>query len=201
MLRHIIKPAKLIGGAAIDENAIPKIMKKSHKSFLHHAFRLTILIKGVDGILDMAGSAILYLSGPNSISKIVPMLVRGELIEDPKDIIGNYLLNASQGILPSTHLFIVVYLAVHGLAKIGIASALSSNNHKAYRTAEILLIFFICYQIYRFGHTQSITLLMLSLVDILILALAESEYRRSVGAVNIAAVAAKGKRPYTGGER
>ncbi len=153
-------------------------MNNRYKVFLHRVFKFTIIIKGIDGVLDIIVSAILLFFAPDSIAKIIPLLVRKELIEDPKDIIANYLLNISQHILPDTFWFIVVYLTLHGLIKIGLALALNSENHRAYKIAEIILITFIGYQFYRFSHTHSNVLLLFTLVDVIIVLLIHSESKR-----------------------
>ena len=153
-------------------------MKKYYKSFLHHLFRATILIKGIDGILDIITSLILLFSSSNTFLRIIPTLLRKELIEDPNDIIGNYLMMVSQNLLPDTQLFIVIYLAVHGFIKIGLALALNGKNYRAYKVSEMILIIFVCYQLYRFSHTQSIVLLLFTLLDILIVFLINLESKK-----------------------
>ncbi len=150
-------------------------MNNRYKVFLHRVFKFTIIIKGIDGVLDIIVSAILLFFAPDSIAKIIPLLVRKELIEDPKDIIANYLLNISQHILPDTFWFIVVYLTLHGLIKIGLALALNSENRRAYKIAEIILAAFIGYQFYRLTHIHSNILLVFMLIDIVIVLLIRTE--------------------------
>lgn len=164
-------------------------MNEKYKLFLHRFFKLTILIKGIDGILDIIASLVLLFSASNFIANIVPFFARKELLEDPKDVIANYLLNISQNTLPDTRLFIIIYLAIHGLIKIGLALALNGNSYRAYKISEIILIIFVGYQAYRFSHTHSLILLMFTLLDIIIIFLVHSESKKLLNKQKYAAKA------------
>lgn len=146
-------------------------MKQRVKKILDRVFNLTIFIKGVDGILDMAAALTILVMGSDAITSITTLLVREELLEDPQDFVANYLLEASQNLLPDTQSFIILYLSIHGLIKIAIALAIYSKNHRLHKIAEVVLGVFIVYQLYRFGHTHSLTLLALTLVDVMIIIL------------------------------
>lgn len=150
-------------------------MITNYKLVLHRVFKISIIIKGIDGVLDVITGLFLLFSASNFILKIIPFLVRKELVEDPQDIIANYFLAVSQNILPSTKLFIIIYLIIHGLIKIGLALALSVKSFQVYKIAQIVLITFICYQIYRFSHTHSSILLITTLMDIVIAFLIQGE--------------------------
>jgi len=154
------------------------MMNKNYKLNLHRVFKISIIIKGIDGVLDIIASSLLFFLQSDSIVNIIPFLVRKELIEDPKDIIANYLLNVSQNILPDTQIFIIIYLLIHGLVKTGLALALSSKNRQAYIISGIILVFFIGYQIYRFSHTHSIILMLFILIDVLMVYLIHTELKR-----------------------
>ena len=150
-------------------------MLKNYKIFLNRFLKLAIIIKGIDGILDVLTSIILFFYGSSFLVKIIPFLLRKELIEDPQDLVANYLFNSTQHILPNTKLFIIIYLAIHGLIKIGLALAIRSHNIKAYKITAIILAIFICYQFYRFSHTHSSFLLLVTLFDMTILYLIYNE--------------------------
>jgi uncharacterized membrane protein len=148
------------------------------KLLLYRLFKATIFIKGFDGVLDLIASAVLFFSTSETISKIIPFLFREELLEDKNDIVANFLLNASQAFVADTQLFVVVYLTIHGLIKIGLALAFNSKNYRAYKIAEIILTILIGYQIYRFSHTFSIVLLLVTITDILTVILVNIESKK-----------------------
>jgi uncharacterized membrane protein len=157
-----------------------RIPSKKREKFLHYLFKGTVIFKGFDGVLDVISSIVLTLIPPCNKVNLLPFLARKELIEDPNDLLGNYLMNLSQSFLPSTVKFIIFYLAIHGLVKVGMALALWNDNHKLFKVAGIVLAISIGYQTYRFMHTHSIILLIATIVDILIMILLQHEYNKLV---------------------
>lgn len=146
-------------------------MKKKFKIFLHKFFEFSLIIKGLDGILDLIFGSVLLFSATNPIAKALPFLFRRELIEDPADRLANWLVGASQNITHDTATFIALYLLIHGLVKISLTLALLSKHYRLYQIAGVVLLIFISYQIYRFAHTHSIALLLVTIYDIIILSL------------------------------
>lgn len=144
-------------------------MKEKYKIFWHKFFKFSLIIKGLDGVLDVTSGLILFFSVTNPLVRIPSALFHHELIKDPQDFIANYFINASQNILPTTATFIAWYLLVHGLIKIGLSLALFSKNYRLYQIAGIILILSISYQFYRFTHTHSLLLLLVTVYDLMIM--------------------------------
>jgi uncharacterized membrane protein len=157
-----------------------KIPSKKREKFLHYLFKGTVIFKGFDGILDVLSSIVLTCIPAHNRINILPFLVRKELVEDPNDLLGNYLMNISQHFLPSTIKFVILYLAIHGLVKIGMALALWSDNPKLFKIAGVVLAISIGYQMYRFTHTHSNLLLIVTIIDMLIMILLQHEYNKLV---------------------
>lgn len=153
---------------------------KNREKFLHYLFKGTVIFKGADGILDVISSIVLTCVPAHNRINILPFLVRKELIDDPDDILSNYLMNLSQHFLPGTIKFIILYLAIHGLIKIGLALALWNDNPKLFRIAGVVLTISIGYQMYRFTHTHSILLLTVTVIDMLTMVLLQHEYNKLV---------------------
>ncbi len=59
---------------------------------LHRFFEVGIIIKGIDGALELVGALLPSASSTEEISGIVFLFVRGELGEDPTDLVANGLL-------------------------------------------------------------------------------------------------------------
>ncbi|MFH1511521.1 MAG: DUF2127 domain-containing protein [Candidatus Woesearchaeota archaeon] len=151
------------------------------KNFLHKLFRISILLKGLDGLLELAGAAILFTMSSQWISQLVQALFRHELGQDPADLVAGLLIHASANISVSTQLFVAVYLFVHGAVKVGLVAGLWLNKLWAYPVAGVILSIFIIYQSIRFFSNHSIVLLGLTLFDILIVVLLRFEYKRLQG--------------------
>src|SRR4051812_18626260 len=81
-------------------------------------FRVSVILKGVDGALEIVGGLLLLLVSPATIQSIVRSLTQHELSEDPHDFIASHLLRSARDLSHSTVLFAAVYLLSHGIAKV-----------------------------------------------------------------------------------
>jgi uncharacterized membrane protein len=73
--------------------------------------------------------------------------------------------------------FYAFYLLSHGLIKIFLVAGLLRNKLWAYPAALVVMSLFILYQLYRYTYTQSFGLIVLSVFDIVVIALIWHEYR------------------------
>lgn len=147
-------------------------------AILHDAFEAGILIKFIDGIFELLGGSLLLFFSPASLNRFLQVLLREELHEDAKDFLANALLHLFQGLTAHQQLFAATYLLVHGLVKVGIVAALWSKRLWAYPVAGGVLFLFTLSQLYLLFSNPSPFLLVLTIVDIALLALLHSEYRR-----------------------
>jgi uncharacterized membrane protein len=155
-------------------------MRERHpqQPVLHYLFELGISIKLLNGILEVIGGIFLFFSTPRSLSKLAATLLTNELLEDPKDLVANTLLHAVQRLSSNAQVFASAYLLVHGLVKVGLVIALWKKKLWAYPLAGVVLVLFTVYQVYLFSHSRSLFQLALTVVDVVILLLLWSEYRR-----------------------
>jgi uncharacterized membrane protein len=155
-------------------------MRKRHsqRPALHYLFELGVSLKFANGVLELVGGILLFFTTPQSLSRLATILLTGELLEDPKDLVANTLLHAVQRLSPNAQLFASVYLLIHGIVKVGLVIALWKRKLWAYPLAGVVLGLFTVYQIYLFSHSGSLFQLFLTAVDVLILLLLWSEYRR-----------------------
>ncbi|MDE3137431.1 MAG: DUF2127 domain-containing protein [Acidobacteriota bacterium] len=151
-------------------------MKISRKTVLHDAFRAGIVLKGIDGVVETLGGAMVWLLTPDSAARIVRALFRHELAEDPKDFLVNHLLWTSRH-LAASRWFAAAFLLTHGIAKIGLVMALWFNRLWAYPLMIAVLGGFAVYQTARFAETHSVMLGLLTLFDLAIIGLTWREYR------------------------
>lgn len=145
---------------------------------LHYLFELGVSLKFLNGLLEMIGGIFLFFSSPRSLSALADRLLTNELLEDPKDLVANTLLHAVQGLSANAQVFASAYLLVHGIVKVGLVIALWKKKLWAYPLAGIALVLFTVYQVYLFSHSRSPFQLVLTALDVVILLLLWSEYRR-----------------------
>jgi uncharacterized membrane protein len=145
---------------------------------LHYLFELGVSLKFVNGLLEMIGGLFLLWSTPQSLSKLAAALLTNEMLEDPKDLVANTLLHAMQDLSGNARVFASVYLLLHGIVKVGLVVALWRKKLWAYPLAGVVLLLFTIYQVYLYSHSRSPFQLFLTAIDVIILLLLWSEYRR-----------------------
>jgi uncharacterized membrane protein len=147
---------------------------------IHDIFEGAILIKFLDGILQLIGGILLFFVGPTGLNSLLRYLFRSELLEDPQDTLFHLLDTLSRNVSVSSQAFAAFYLLAHGILHIFIAVSLWKRKLWAYPVAGILLSLLVIYQLYQFYFTQSLILLMLTFIDTIIIALLHFEYARAV---------------------
>ncbi len=149
--------------------------KKAH--FRELLFRISVLLKGLDGALEIAGGFALWAISPGFIVRVIGFLTQDEIAEDPHDFVAKHLRHAaSQFSLTNEH-FMAIYLLGHGIVKIFVVVALLRNKLWAYPVAMIVFGGFVVYQIYRFTFTGSAGLIALTVADLIVIWLIWLEYR------------------------
>jgi uncharacterized membrane protein len=148
------------------------------KDLLDRTFEVAILLKGLDGVLEVVGGLILLVVSPATINRIVTTLTEHELSQDPHDFVATRLLNTAHGLTRGSVLFASLYLLSHGAVKIVLVTALLKNKLWAYPWMIAFLVLFIVYQIYRITLVPSVGLAALTAFDIFVVWLTYREYQR-----------------------
>lgn len=142
---------------------------------IHDAFLFTVVVKGVDGLLEIVLGLLLMFT--DTFSDTVFFLTRDAIIDDPDNYFATHLRAfASQ----SHHVFVIggLYLVAHGTLKAFISGALWRNYSWAYPAGIAVLGLFIFYEIIGVLARGSIPLMCLAAFDILMLWLVGYEYAR-----------------------
>ena len=145
---------------------------------LDRFFRLAIIIKGLDGLLEVLGGVTLIFLPIVKIQGIVADLALNEIAEDKHAFIAQFILHLDQSINPHVRLFAVLYLIGHGSIKIFLTVALLREHYHLYPVAIGFLLAFIAYQSYRIGVDHSPILLLLTIFDIVLTWLVYLEWKR-----------------------
>lgn len=156
-------------------------MKFNTKNWWRHAYRVGIALKGIDGMLEMAGGATLFLVSQPTILRMVAFMTQGELAEDPGDFIANHAVHLARNLSVSTRHFAALYLLVHGAIKVGLVAGLLRGLRGSYPVALLFLTAFIGYQIDRLVHVPSLALMALTIIDVAIVILIAREWQRVKG--------------------
>ena len=145
---------------------------------LDRTFKIGLVLKGLDGILEVVGGILLLFLSPASIEHIARSVTAEELSKDPHDLIANYLLHSTSHLSSGITLFGAIYLLSHGVAKIVLVAFVLRDKLWAYPWLIALLLVFIAYQVYRLAWVHfSVGLTALTVFDAALVWLTWREYR------------------------
>lgn len=154
-------------------------MKIIHvRKIIDRAFELGILVKSLFGFFEVLAGIVVAFSGRLIVDNFIIALAQQEIAEDPNDFIASYLIKTANSFYLDGHVFAIVYLIFHGLVNISLAVALLKNKIWAYYWAAVGFSIFIIYQVFRYFHTYSLSLLILTIFDIFIVSIILLEYNR-----------------------
>ncbi len=151
--------------------------EKNIEKEIHRLFDFTLVLKALTVFAELAGGVFLYVISAENIKRVANFFLRGELMEDPHDIIANYLLTMAQSFGGTSKLFAALYLIGHGIVNGLIVVGLWKEKTWAYPVSFIVLGAFTAYQIYLLTFGYSLWLVLLTILDVVILLLAWHEYR------------------------
>lgn len=144
---------------------------------IHQVFRVSVILKGLHALTEIAGGLLFYLLSAPSILNWVNLLTQEELTEDPRDFVATHLLSAAQHLTGATQTFYAFYLVSHGLIKVVLVAGLLREKLIAYPLSLIALGAFIAYQLYRYSYTHSFGLILLTIFDLIVIVLVWHEWR------------------------
>jgi uncharacterized membrane protein len=145
---------------------------------LDRAFLVGIVLKGLDGVLEVIGGVLLLVVTPATIDSLARALTQHELSEDPHDFLATHLLHYTGSLSGSAVRFGAVYLLLHGVVKIVLVTAVLKNYLWAYPLMILFLLAFIAYQLYRLTFAPSAGLVGLTIFDAVVTWLTWREYLR-----------------------
>jgi uncharacterized membrane protein len=147
------------------------------RRILHRFFELGMLIKGVDGGLELVGGLLLVFLSPAAINRVVFFFVEGELKEDPTDLVANLLLHTTRSAI-QVRVPASVFLIVHGIVKLVLVAGLATGRLWSYPAAFLVFAGFTVYQFYQLTQQYSLFLEAVTILDVVVILLIIAEYRQ-----------------------
>lgn len=144
---------------------------------IHQIFDISVTLKGLHALIEIASGLALYLVSTATTIKLIDRLTRSELIEDPHDFLAGHIVKFAEGLSADAHNFYAFYLLSHGLVKGALVIGLLRQKLWAYPASFVIFGAFIAYQLYRYSYTHEFSLILLSILDLFVIALAIHEYR------------------------
>jgi uncharacterized membrane protein len=143
----------------------------------HFLFQLSLLCKAVFAAAEILAGIGAYFVTQQLVFRLVDRLTRAELFQHPHDLIANYLYASAEHFSLSTRNFTAAYLLSHGVVKLWLIVGLLREKHWYFPLAIAVFGLFIVYQLYRFSLSHSPWLILITVVDVFVIALTWQEYR------------------------
>lgn len=144
---------------------------------VHVAFEISLMLKGAFALAEIAASIFAYFVTRQFLLDLVHTITRTELTEDPRDFVANYLFHVAQGLSVSSQHFTAFYLFSHGVIKLWLIIGLWQKKLGYYPSAIAVFGMFILYQVYRYSLTHSLSLLLITALDVIVIGLTWFEYQ------------------------
>ena len=151
-------------------------MEANEKRIFHDAFDISVYLKLANATLEILGGFIFLFEEPSKINSLILRLTQHELIQDPKDLVANFLRHQAASLTISGEIFTALFLLSHGIIKVFLLVALLKRKLWAYPTAIAVFLGFIAYQLYQYSVGGNIWLIALSVLDLAVVILTLVEY-------------------------
>lgn len=147
------------------------------EAVLDWTFLVGVLLKGVDGLVELlVGIPLLFLT-PGQINGLARSVTADELSQDPNDFWANLLLHEASRFNHASLAVGGIYLVVHGAVKVAIVVALLLGSRRIYPWAVGALVVLTVAQIVDLFLKFSVGVLVLCILDVLIIVLTVREWR------------------------
>ena len=143
----------------------------------HRFFEVSVILKALNGVIEMLIGVSVFFITKETLTQFVAFIARVELSEDPGDLLANYLVRAVEHYTLTNQMYISIYLLTHGILKVALVYCLLKKYLWAYPTAIVVFGLFGTYQMFAYVHTPNPSLLLLTLLDVFIMAVTYFEYR------------------------
>jgi uncharacterized membrane protein len=130
---------------------------------IHQIFVVSVSLKGLHALIEIAGGLALYLFSADAIARWLDEIDRHNWI--------------ARHFPASEQHFYAFYLLSHGLVKAVVVVGLLREKLWAYPASIAVFGAFIAYQLYRYSYTHEAMLIALTVFDLFVIALAVHEYR------------------------
>ncbi|MFC5995143.1 DUF2127 domain-containing protein [Pseudonocardia hispaniensis] len=139
-------------------------------------FTLALLIKGIDGAIELIGAVVLLLVSGAAVHRLVGEVLAHDLLGPPSGSLARHFVASTAEFASGNRAFAVLYLALHGIVKLALVAALLRRWLPAYPIAVVVLGAFVGYEIFRATQTGSVVLPFLAAIDVAIIVVIIREY-------------------------
>lgn len=149
---------------------------KSREATIRSLFRIGLYLKAADSLMELVGSAMLFWVSNDVILRLARAITRHELLEDPNDVIANFLLSSAEKFSIDQKSAASFFLFSHGAVKLFLVVMVLQERNWAYPVFMAALGLLVTYQCYQLSHVFSLWLAALTVLDVVVLWLTWHEY-------------------------
>ncbi|GAA4852937.1 DUF2127 domain-containing protein [Saccharopolyspora rosea] len=139
-------------------------------------FRVAVVLKGLDGVVQLLGGILVIFVPPSAITALAHVTTRDVFGGAGGPLAQHFEQAAEHFANGGTRTFVIAYLLVHGVIKIGLVIALLCKIRPAYPIAVVALGAFVVFEVLRATRTHSIELPFFAALDVLIIVMVIKEY-------------------------
>jgi uncharacterized membrane protein len=154
---------------------LPGKLRKEDR--IYRLFRISVVLKGANALLEIAGGILAFGIRPGVITDIALYLTQGELARHPNDFFAGQLLQWAQHYSIGSARFAAFYLLSHGSVKLGLVIGLLKGQMWAYPSSLAVFGIFVLYQTYLFTLNHSPAVILLTLFDLIVMWFIWREYK------------------------
>ncbi len=121
---------------------------KPHGLF-HDVFDVVVVLKGLNGLIEIAGGAALLLIKAGTIMEWVQWMTQSELLQDPHDLLATILERWAMNFGHDAQVFAGLYLLAHGVVKLTLAVLLFKERPWVFPLALILFTALVAFSLDR----------------------------------------------------
>jgi len=153
-----------------------RIGLRKKKRALQFFFTLSIILKGIDGIIEFFGGLIFITLKKQSILNIVSSILHYKLFNIPNATLFKWVNEFSHIFTTDFRIFVSIVLICNGFIKVLISVSLLMKKLVAFPLAVGFLILLLIYQIIQIFYSPSYLLIILTGFDIIVIILIWKEY-------------------------
>lgn len=143
----------------------------------HRLFEVGIWIKGIDGLIEMAGGVLLLTVSLRALNSNIVALAQREIEKDAGDLMAKILEHAAHHMTEGSKLTAGAYLLGNGVVKVFLATCILRGKLWCYPVAIVVMSIFILLQCGRLGFHFSWSMFVATMIDVAIVLLIWREYR------------------------
>jgi uncharacterized membrane protein len=130
---------------------------------IHQIFQISVALKGLHGVVEIAGGLALALFSTDAILRLLYRFHHHQVVT-------RHFNNGE-------HHYYTFFFLSHGALNLALAIGLLLEMLWAFPVAIAVLVLFIALQMFRLTHVHDPGLVIFSILDVIVIALAVHEYR------------------------